>query len=129
MSRSKTALAGTATVAGIAAPLLFPMTAMAGAFAIMGDNIAEEATRVGGAVLIVALLFFLPDIIRRNFPAILMGFLAFCVGVMMVATPHKAIGLAQSIDNTVTKGINTDGSGGGGTTGKSGGSSAGTAGP
>jgi hypothetical protein len=128
MSRSKTALAGTATVAALAAPLLFPMTAMAGAFAIMGDNIAEEATRVGGAVLIVALLFFLPDIIRRNFPAILMGFLAFCVGVMMVATPHKAIGLAQSIDNTVTKGINTDGSGGGGT-GKSGGSSAGTAGP
>lgn len=80
-------------------------------------------------MLIVALLFFLPDIIRRNFPAILMGFLAFCVGVMMVATPHKAIGLAQSIDNTVTKGINTGGSGGGGTTGKSGGSSAGTAGP
>jgi uncharacterized membrane protein YgcG len=124
MSCSKTALAGTATVAAIAAPLLFPMTAMAGAFAIMGDNIAEEATRVGGAVLIVALLFFLPDIIRRNFPAILMGFLAFCVGVMMVATPQKAIGLAQSIDNTVTKGINTGGSGGGG--GRSGGSSAGT---
>jgi uncharacterized membrane protein YgcG len=93
-------------------------------------NIAEEATRVGGAVLIVALLFFLPDIIRRNFPAILLGFLAFCVGVMMVATPHKAIGLAQSIDNTVTKGINTGGSGGGGAGGgNSGGSSAGTGGP
>lgn len=91
--------------AAAAGSLLYPALAMAGAFAIMGENLADEATQVGGAVLIIALFFLLPDVFRRNFPAIVVAFLAFCVGVFMIATPNKAIGVAKNINSTVTSGI------------------------
>lgn len=111
----------TGAAAAIAGILLFPHPATAGAFAIMGENLADEATRVGGFILIIALLFFLPDIARRNFAGLLIGFLAFCLGVFMIATPERAIGLAKSVNNTVTQGVPGGGSGGAGGGGGGGG--------
>jgi hypothetical protein len=110
-----------AVAAGAAATcsLLYPAFAMAGAFAIMGDNAAAEATRVGGAVLIIILFCLLPHVVRRNFPGLMVAFAAFCVGVFMIATPNKAIGVAENINATVTKGIpsSAGGAGGASTTG------------
>lgn len=122
LGRSIAAGAGTAVGAAVLGVLLFPPAAMAGAFAVMGENLADEATRVGGFLLIIALLFFLPDILRRNFPGLLIGFLAFCLGVFMIVTPNRAIGLAKSINNTVTQGVPGAGSGGGSSGGSGGGS-------
>ena len=113
MRRSFIALAGLVALAAVVAPLVFPMPAAAGAFATMGDNLKAEVVRVAGAVIIiVTALAFIPDIGRRNFAGLFLGFLALCLGAFFCVTPERAISVAESVNNTITHGA-ASGSGSG----------------
>lgn len=106
MLRSTTKRGVIAAGATITCSLLYPPLALAAdSLSIMGENFADMIVRGAGAILVVFLVILLRHVPGRNFAGLLVGFLAFCVGVFAVLTPGKAVGLASSINDTITKGI------------------------